>query len=170
LLKIGSIDVVFILPEWYHFEKKKNIAMVMAGSSNFPGTIHIKKRLELNNVVGWTGNNTYQKQIVVGGPSPIPNFMRCTLPETNSLPLKIGRAPKGNKKVFQPSIFRGYKIRDSGNGVKPFKPAICRRNRYLKSLYLEKCISKLIYLNSLMVLDIMKLLIIVPFTLFETCF
>ena len=26
----------------------------------------------------------------------------------NSSPLKIGRAPKGNEKVFQPSIFRGY--------------------------------------------------------------
>ena len=30
-----------------------------------------------------------------------------TLPETNSSPLKIGRAPKGNEKLFQPSIFRG---------------------------------------------------------------
>ena len=29
----------------------------------------------------------------------------CTLPETNSLSLKIGRAPKGNL-VFQPFIFR----------------------------------------------------------------
>ena len=31
-----------------------------------------------------------------------------TLPETKSSPLKIGRAPKGNDKVFQPSISRCY--------------------------------------------------------------
>ena len=29
-----------------------------------------------------------------------------TLPETNSSPLKIGHPPKGNKKVFQQSMFR----------------------------------------------------------------
>ena len=32
-----------------------------------------------------------------------------TLPETSSSPLKMGRAPKGKKFVFQPSIFRGEK-------------------------------------------------------------
>ena len=32
--------------------------------------------------------------------------MMVTLPD-NSSHLKIGRAPKGNEKVFQPSIFRG---------------------------------------------------------------
>ena len=33
-------------------------------------------------------------------------FPHITLPETNSSPLKIARAPKGNELVFQPSIFR----------------------------------------------------------------
>ncbi len=31
---------------------------------------------------------------------------KVTLPENNSSPPKIGRAPKGNEKVFQPPIFR----------------------------------------------------------------
>ena len=37
--------------------------------------------------------------------SPIPPI---TLPETNSLPLKIGRNPKGNDRIPFPSIFRCY--------------------------------------------------------------
>ena len=38
-----------------------------------------------------------------------------TLPKTNSSPLKIGKLPKGNEKVFQPSIFRGYVMLVSGS-------------------------------------------------------
>ena len=34
------------------------------------------------------------------------HLLLTTLPETNSSPLKIGRAPKGNVLIFQPSIFR----------------------------------------------------------------
>ena len=33
-------------------------------------------------------------------------FIRNTLPETDGSPLKIGWVPKGNEKVYQPSIFR----------------------------------------------------------------
>ena len=33
-----------------------------------------------------------------------------TIPKTNSSPLKIGRNPRGNEKVFQPSIFRGENV------------------------------------------------------------
>ena len=44
------------------------------GHSNFPGTNHIKKRLELNNVAGWKRNNIYQKQIAVWGSKSHPEF------------------------------------------------------------------------------------------------
>ena len=49
---------------------------------------------------------------------PTPNLVGlATLPTSNSLPLEIGRAPKGNEKVFQPSIFiifRCENVRNSG--------------------------------------------------------
>jgi len=38
----------------------------------------------------------------------IQNNNKATLPETNSFPLNRGRLPKGNEKVFQPSIFRCF--------------------------------------------------------------
>ena len=41
-------------------------------------------------------------------------FFVVTLPKTNSSPLKVGRNPKGNEKVFQPSIFRCERLLVSG--------------------------------------------------------
>ena len=51
----------------------------------------------------------FPKVCLVGGLSSSKMKQIYTLPETNrTSPLKIGRDPKGNEKVFQPSIFRCY--------------------------------------------------------------
>ena len=48
-----------------------------------------------------------QYQLGISAPYCWSCFLNCTLPETNSSPLKIDRAPKP---VFQPSTFRGWAV------------------------------------------------------------
>ena len=61
------------------------------------------------------------------------DFKPCTLPKTKSLSLEIGRIPKGNEKVFQPSIFRCENV--SFHGVKSPKfisfQWTCHQNSHL---------------------------------------
>ena len=70
----------------------------------------LKKTSSVFRVQGlqWKPFHTPKLPEVLGGVtfSKKKTSFSCTLPETNSLPLKIGRAPKGNYILFQPSIFR----------------------------------------------------------------